>query len=412
MNVSLNPKYQALFSSKDRYFIVTGGRGSGKSFGVTLFLLSLLFEEGHKVLFTRLTMASAHTSIIPEFVDKLELMGVLDQFRVTRDEIRHTDTGSSIIFKGIKTSSGNQTAALKSLQGVTTFVVEEAEELVDESVFDKIDLSVRVKNKQNRCILILNPSTKNHWVYQRWFRRETEDGFIHICDEGYNGSINGATYIHTTYLDNKDNLPDSFMDNVKRMMREQPEKYEHVMLGGWLERADGVIYTNWVKGRFNEDAPQMCWGQDFGFSSTDPTTLVKVAVDKKKRTIWVKEGYVKTGLTTSQIATLNRSKAGNDLIVADNHEPRLITELRSYGLTIKPAIQKSGSILSGISLIQDYKIVVDPSSTNIIKELNNYAWKDTGVQAKPKGGFDHCLDAIRYAVWRLVGRSNGIYMVR
>ena len=74
------------------------------------------------------------------------------------------------MFKGIRTSSGNQTAALKSLNGVTTFVLDEAEELVDENTFDKIDFSVRTQDKQNRCIMIMNPTTKEHWIYQRFFQ--------------------------------------------------------------------------------------------------------------------------------------------------------------------------------------------------------------------------------------------------
>jgi phage terminase large subunit len=49
---------------------------------------------------------------------------------------------------------------LKSLAGVTTWVLDEAEELTDEDTFDKIDFSIRAKNIQNRVILVLNPSTK------------------------------------------------------------------------------------------------------------------------------------------------------------------------------------------------------------------------------------------------------------
>ena len=109
-------------------------------------------------------MSSANTSIIPEFVEKIDMMGVNAHFRITKDEITNLQTGSSIIFKGIRTSSGNQTAALKSLNGITTFVVDEAEELDDESTFDKIDFSIRSLNKQNRVILILNPTTKEHWI--------------------------------------------------------------------------------------------------------------------------------------------------------------------------------------------------------------------------------------------------------
>ena len=138
-NININKKYIPLFKNDNRYFLITGGRGSGKSFGATVFLLNLTYERGHKILFSRYTMISAHTSIIPEFIEKINLMGVHADFRITKDEIMNLKTGSSIIFKGIRTSSGNQTAALKSINGITTFVLDEAEELVDESVFDKID---------------------------------------------------------------------------------------------------------------------------------------------------------------------------------------------------------------------------------------------------------------------------------
>jgi len=171
--IDIHEKYIPIFKNESRYFVVTGGRGSGKSFGINVFLLNLTYEVGHKILFSRYTMISAHTSIIPEFIEKINLMGVHEDFRITKDEIMNLKTGSSIIFKGIRTSSGNQTAALKSLNGITTFVVDEAEELVDESVFDKIDFSIRSQTKQNRVILILNPTTKEHWIYQRFFRTKT-----------------------------------------------------------------------------------------------------------------------------------------------------------------------------------------------------------------------------------------------
>ena len=202
-NINVNEKYIPLFNGDTRYYIVTGGRGSGKSYAINLFLNTLTYTEGHKILFTRYTMTSAHTSIIPEFVDKIEIMGAGDDFRVTRDEIINQQTDSAIMFKGIRTSSGNQTAALKSLSGVTTFVVDEAEELVEEGVFDKIDLSVRSNKQQNRVILILNPTTKKHWIYKRFFESRG-------VEAGFNGVKGDTTYIHTTYMDNTANLPGSF----------------------------------------------------------------------------------------------------------------------------------------------------------------------------------------------------------
>ena len=85
-------------------------------------------------------MTSAELSIIPEFKEKIELLNLVDVFDINRKEITNTVTDSKIIFRGIKTSSGNQTANLKSLQGISTWVLDEAEEMVDENEFDTIDL--------------------------------------------------------------------------------------------------------------------------------------------------------------------------------------------------------------------------------------------------------------------------------
>jgi len=171
----LSKKYNGLFSDS-RYFVVTGGRGSGKSFSITTFLLTLTYETGHVILFTRYTLTSAHVSIIPEFIEKIDLINRHSDFHITKDEIINVRTGSKILFKGIKTSSGQQTANLKSLSGVTTWVLDEAEELTDEETFDKIDYSIRHKDKQNRVILVLNPATKEHFIYQKFFENKGVEG--------------------------------------------------------------------------------------------------------------------------------------------------------------------------------------------------------------------------------------------
>jgi len=401
-NVTLSEKYQSLFTDPSRYFIVTGGRGSGKSFSVAVFLLNLTYQEGHKILFSRYTMISAQTSIIPEFVEKIELMGLQNDFRITKDEIINMTTKNSIIFKGIRTSSGNQTAALKSLNGITTFVLDEAEELVDEDTFNKIDLSVRVQEHQNRCILILNPTTKEHWIYQRWFQN------IGV-PEGWNGSENNTTYIHTTYMDNKENLSESFLEQVMDMKRRRPDQYQHAILGVWLNKAEGTIYKNWRVGDYQQKELTV-FGQDFGFS-TDLTTLVQISVDNEEKKMWVRECYGQKNMTTSMIAQKNKQFCGLDLIICDSAEPRLIQELKNMDLNIRGAIKKKGSILSGIALMQDYEMIIDKGANGIIRELNNYVWQERN--AKPVMAYDHYLDAIRYGLTYLVqGKSLGRYVIR
>ena len=379
--ITIKPKYK-LLGSDNRYFVITGGRGSGKSYSVNLFLLLLTYEVGHTILFTRYTLTSAHISIIPEFIDKIETLDLYNDFYITKDEIVNTKTGSKILFKGIKTSSGTQTANLKSLAGVTTWVLDEAEELTDEDTFDKIDFSIRTKGIQNRVILILNPTTKEHFIYKRFFEnRGVKDG-VTLSNEY-------ATYIHTTFEDNIENLSDSFIAQAREMETNNPKKYNHVILGGWLDKAEGVVFENWEFGEFNPDKLQTSFGQDFGFS-IDPTTLVEVAIDKTKKVIYIKEHLYKPKLTTSEIATINIDRAGKSLIIADSAEPRLIDELRKQGCNIIPTQKGQGSISAGVALMQDYKLIISHESVNIAKELNNYVYADK--QSKLfVDDFNHCF---------------------
>ena len=401
--IEINSKYSPIADSDGRYFIVTGGRGSGKSFSVNLLLVLLTYEAGHTILFTRYTLSSTYISIIPEFLEKIELLDKYDDFYITKDEIRNKRSGSKIIFKGIKTSSGDQTANLKSLQGVTTFVLDEAEELTNEDTFDKIDLSVRQLGKQNRVILILNPTTKEHWIYKRFFE-----------DKGIQESINltkdNVTYIHTTYKDNIENLSESYINQIESIKQHRPEKYKHQILGGWLNKAEGVIFTNWTIGKFKKVGVSV-FGQDYGFN--DPNTLIETNIDTTRKIIYLKECFYLPKLTTSEIARLNMKHAIDNLIVGDSAEVRLLSELKSKGgCNVVASIKGAGSIIYGISLLQDYDLIVDEQSINLIKELNNYSWLEKKSNT-PIDKHNHLIDAIRYAVsYQLQNPNKGKYYIQ
>lgn len=381
--------------------MVTGGRGSGKSYSLNSFLLLLTYESGHVILFTRYTLTSAHVSIIPEFIDKIETSNLTGDFHITKDEIINIKTGSKILFKGIKTSSGTQTANLKSLANVTTWVLDEAEELDDEETFDKIDFSIRAKGIQNRVILVMNPATKEHFIYKRFFEQRG-------VDAGVSDIVGDTTYIHTTYLNNKENLSQSFLSQIERMKESNPSKYKHIILGGWLDKAEGVVFTNWRFGEFNPDELQTSGGMDFGFS-VDPDVLTEVAIDKSKKIIYLKEHIYSNGLQTHVLAQMITDRVGDMLIIADSAEPRLIADLKSKGINIQAV--KKGTIESGITMMLDYQLIVERNSHNIAKELNNYAYMDRGSKLYIDN-FNHAIDGIRYnVIYNLDNPQRGNYFV-
>lgn len=393
-NIKIGKKFESLIWDDSRYTIITGGRGSGKSFSVNVYLLlKIFFEESEKILFTRKTLTSAHISIIPEFIEKIELLGLRNFFKINKTEIICLKTNSSIIFRGLQTSSGDNTANLKSIPGVTSWVLEEAEELTNELVFDTLDLSVRSILKPNKIIVILNPTTKEHFIYKRFFELNGVNG-------GFNGQKNNVNYIHTTYLDNLEHLNESFIASAERMRLTRPEKYNNIMLGGWLDKAEGVIYSNWRIGDYISNGADM-YGQDYGFS-IDPTTLVRASVFNSIRRIYLQECFYEKNLSTNRIYELNKRYAGQNLIVGDSAELRLISELNSLGNNVTEAEKGKGSVNAGIAYLQDFTLVIDPNSVNLTRELNNYAWHDR-KNSTPIDAHNHLLDAVRYAV---VGKTQ------
>jgi phage terminase large subunit len=255
-------------------------------------------------------------------------------------------------------------------------------------------------DKPNRVLLVMNPATKEHWVYKRFF----ED---YAVNSGFIGVKNDCTYIHTTYLDNKENLNPTVINRFEVMRERNPTKYNHIVLGNWMDKAEGVIFENWKIGDFDTSLP-FGFGMDFGFS-IDPTTLIKVAVDDDNGVIYCHECFAEVGLTTADIAKrIGKHCQPNDMIVADSAEPRLINEVYNMGFNISPCKKGPDSVRFGIIKMQDYQIVVTAESKEIIKELNNYIWSDKRSDT-PRDQYNHTIDAIRYAFDKL--KANDFWHV-
>lgn len=237
--IEYSPKYQPLFELLNGKYplvdtvIMTGGRASGKSHVVATHSVIGLVNYNWSTLYTRYTSLSIVDSVKPEVSDKVEMLGY--QKYVT-DTQSHIDRGNNrIAFKGIKTGSKMQTANLKSLSGFNCFVVDEAEELPDLKTFKKVFYSIRSTNKRNLTILILNPTTKDHWIFQEFFEKKGLDG-------GENCIIDNVMYIHTSYKDvNQKFIPDNIIRDYERMKIDNLNEYENIVSGGWITEPEGVL---------------------------------------------------------------------------------------------------------------------------------------------------------------------------
>lgn len=394
--------YHPLYENKDKFIIlVTGGRGSGKSFNAATFIERLTFEKVkdvvHKILYTRYTMTSAHISVIPEMTEKIELDGTQRYFHTTKADVVNVMTGSTIMFRGLKTSSGSQTAKLKSIHGITTFVCDEAEEWVSETDFEKLMLSIRQKGIQNRVIIIMNPTDSNHFIYKRYIEN-THDLVDYDGVQVQVSNHPNVLHIHTTYLDNIENLSEQFLREVEDMKLNNPEKYAHTVMGRWADVAEGAVFKKWgVCETFPAHAKKVAIGLDFGYSQ-DPSSAVRCGIVDND--LYIDEVFYNQGMLISDLA-----KGLNDeglFVYADSADPRLIQEIANKGIIIYPVAKGAGSILAGIEKIKDFdNIFITKRSYNVQREFRNYVWakdKDGNYVNQPEDNNNHSVDAVRYYI--------------
>ena len=344
-------------------------------------------------------MDSAKDSVIPEFKDKMERMGVGGHFYEWRTSVQNLGTKAKVLFRGLKQSSKNQVAKMKSLFGIKIWVLDEAQELVDETLFDTVDNSIRDANTTNEVWLVLNPTDMDHWIIRRFF---TEKGL----EVGFNGVKDGVRYIHTTYLDNRKHLDQSFIDKAEHLKEVNPEKYDNIYLGHPMVRKNGLIYTRWEQ-IAPEDYPNnldQWYGNDWGYGG-DPNALIRMCFDAVTQTVYLWEVCC-TQLITTDVAKVLKEDAKtigyepeNCLVYCDPARPDNITQLRRSGISAVKAVNRDKP--GRISYLQGFKVKYVGES--IRREVRSYSWQPHPQDLerftdKPQDGNDHCMDAVSYGV--------------
>lgn len=175
----------------------------------------------------------------------------------------------------------------------------------------------------------------------------------------------------------------------------------------------GLIYKEWNlidKITFDKAEGFEILGLDFGYSN--PSALVRLKIDVKRKLLYVHEELYKTGLTPEKyVAELTEKGIKRNIqIIADSAREDLIDDLKKY-FTIKPCKKGAGSVYYGIIKVQDFKMYITRESKNVISEIKYYRFiedKDNNPTNEPLKVNDHAMDAIRYAVVHVVSDNTGL----
>ncbi len=406
--IIFHPKFEPLFRTDrrggPRYTVITSGRAGGKSTAVSTATVADTYADDKTVLYCRYTMRAAEISIIPEYTDKINLLQKQRHFAITSDAIHNRVSAGNLYFRGILTSSGNQTAKLKSIPKLRKFFLDEAQELTNPVDFDTIDLSIRDLKAPNECWMALNPSDIHHWIYKRFFKKPG-------VPFDFNGVVDDTRYIHTDWRDIRAFLSPSFIEVALKCEREDPDKYRHIYLGDWAVKRSGLIYPRWQETTLAEIPLGLDWWycNDWGYSN-DPDALLRMAFDPLTRTLYVVQVMYSTGKLPKDVAAairLDCEARGADtnraLVYCDPARPDSIAELRvQYGINAVPGINRDK--VGRIGYLQGFKVKYIGAA--IKEEVETYSWEPSKEDPEvftdePQDGGDHAMDAASYGTTHL-----------
>ena len=373
-----------------------GGASSGKSHGViqkVVYKTCQNWKHPRKILFLRKVGATVYDSIFEDVKQCLESWGLLNSCKVNNSAYRiELPNGAQFIFKGL-----DNPEKIKSIKGVSDVVMEEASEF---TLDDYTQLTLRLRDKKHKykqIYLMFNPVSKVNWTYNAFFIKKPKNTVVY----------------HTSYKDNRF-LDKVTIENIEELANRNEAYYKIYALGEFAT-LDKLIFPKYEKRIINKDNIsnlKSYFGLDYGFIN-DPSAFMHVKIDEQNKVLYIVEEYVRKNLTNDKIANAIIDLGyGKEEIKADSAERKSNQELRNLGIRRLADAQKGpGSVMQGIQYIMQYDIVVDERCVKTIEELENYTWKKDKKTNEyinePVDSYNHCIDAIRYAIQDNIYRQHG-----
>lgn len=387
--------YDHLFDYDTFTEVHYGGASSGKSHGVfqKIVIKALKdWKKPRKILVLRKVGATVRDSVFADVQATLSYFGIINMCKINMSAFRiELPNGAEFIFKGM-----DNPEKIKSIKGISDVVMEEASEF---TLDDYTQLTLRLRDKahkQKQIYLMFNPVSKANWVYNAFFVKKPKNTVVY----------------QTTYKDNR------FLDAVTRENIEElanrNEAYYKIYALGEFATLEKLVFPKYTKALLNKDDLRQFpsyFGLDYGFIN-DPSAFMHVKIDDDRKRLYVVEEYVKKGLTNDKIAeSITALGYAKEQIRADSAEKKSNQELRNLGISRVIDVKKgAGSVMQGIQYLLQYEWIVDERCVKTIEELENYTWKKDKATNEyinePVDSYNHCLDAIRYAIQDKITKSK------
>jgi phage terminase large subunit len=373
------PRWAVPHLQPSRYKGSFGGRGSGKSHDAAERVIERCMMSKTDVICGREYQKSLKQSAKRLLEQKIQDLGVGQFFDVRSDKIIAPYNGL-IIFEGLQ---DHNSESIKSFEGFDIFWGEEAQTL-SQKTLDLVRPTIRKDGSE---------------LWFTWNPRYETDPIDQLL-RGENPPPNSIV-LEANYMDNPW-FPDVLKEEMEYDKRRDPEKYQHVWLGGYVRNSEKRVFKNWTVEEFETpETAHFRLGADWGFS-VDPTVLVRCFAVGRKLYIDHEAYQVGCEITDTPALFMTIPEAEKWPMTADSARPETISHVRNNGFPkIYPAVKGKGSVEEGINWLQTYDIIVHPRCKHTIDELTLYSYKtdkDTGkVLPILEDKKNHVIDALRYA---------------
>jgi len=370
---------------RKRIRIVQGGTSSSKTFSIIPLLITYAIKNSKsEISIVAESIPHLKRGAVKDFINIMLMTGNFKDANFNKSDLKYKFSNGSFI----EFFSADQPDKLRGARRDILFVNE-----CNNIPFEAYNqLAIRTKKF---IYLDYNP-TSEFWVHTELINDKDSD------------------FVILTYKDNEA-LDLALVREIEKAREKAKtsvywDNWWRVYGLGQVGSLDGVILENWEQiDRIPINASLIGYGMDFGFTN-DPTTLI--GVYRYNDSLVIHEYLYQTGMLNSDIIRrLNQiGISKSEKIYGDSAEPKSIEEIYRSGFNIKPVLKGNDSVKFGLSILQEYKLLVTKESTNLIKELRSYTWdKDkNGKQLNaPIDDFNHAIDAMRYlAMMELKKKSN------
>jgi len=426
----LNEQQHEFVNSQKREVLISGGLGSGKTvvLGIKLALLCMFFPD-NRILLGRKTRKLVETALLPDMFDVFP-DGIYDYQKGPGKIV--FGNGSEILLWGLESSKAAENADIKKAQqdikslNLGAAFIDQLEE-VDKEVYKTLKGRLRRKVGFQQINMTTNPA--NYWAFS-YFKQENHST-THL--------------IETSMLDNKENLPDDYIQDHL----DSPER--------WVKK---YVYGEWDESILTEDGvfAEEHINQAKAYVKEPEKTSKKIDIYESPRDSVYQIGVdPSSGAEDPCYITCVDKLSGNQVAVFHAHvplhavaekvmdmadmyrglkKPKIIVETQGGGNTVIEKLKENNYKLyrrevfgrkkdrkteklgwhtnakTKPQLVHNFQELLEDNSIKIKdeqvpNEMNTFVFKNTGYAAAQAGYHDDAVMGTMLAYWDVEPKSKG-----